>query len=103
LGWYGQVVTVRHQRFALFDVTFAGVALPGATIGCWEDARGQPQWVARVLTRLGPMAENGELTGRTADGRILSGMALVADQQVGSGSRRETLVIFHGSGTLNGL
>ena len=96
-------MTQRHQRFALHDVTFAGVPLPGATMDCWQDSRGQPQWVARVLTRLCPDVEDGELSGRTADGRTLSGRALIADQQVGPGSRRETLIVFHGSGTLNGL
>jgi hypothetical protein len=96
-------VTQRHQRFALLDVTFAGVPLPSATVDCWHDTRGDPQWQARVLTRGGPIAEVGELAGRTADGRMLSGHALVADQQVGPGSRRETLVVFHGSGTLNGF
>jgi hypothetical protein len=97
------VVTLRHQRFALLDVTFAGVALPSATLDCWQDSRGQPQWLARVLTRLCPIVQDGELSGRIADGRALSGHALVADQQVGPGSRRETLVVFHGAGTLRGL
>jgi hypothetical protein len=97
------VVTRRHQRFALFDVTFAGVSLPGATMDCWQDDGGQPQWLARVLTRLCPAVEDGELFGRTADGRTLSGHAVVADQQVGPGSRRETLVVFHGSGPLHGF
>jgi len=96
-------VTRRHQRFALFDVTFAGVSLPGATVDCWQDDGGQPQWSARVLTRVCPVVEDGELAGRTADGRTLSGQAVVADQQVGPGSRRETLVVFHGSGTLHGF
>jgi hypothetical protein len=97
------VVTRKHERFALFDVTFAGVALPGATMDCWQDDGGQPQWVARVLTRLSPSVDDGELAGRTADGRILSGRAVVADQQVGPGSKRETLIVFHGSGTLHGF
>jgi len=103
MGWYRQGVTLRHQRFALFDATFAGVSLPGATMDCWQDSRGQPQWVARVLTRLCPVVEDGELSGHTADGRALSGHALVADQQVGPSSRRETLIVFHGSGTLHGF
>jgi hypothetical protein len=96
-------VVQRHQRFPLFDVTLAGVKLPGATMDCWEDSRGEPQWVARVLTRLGPTVDDGELTGRTADGRILTGHVVVADRLVGPGSRRETLVVLHGSGTLHGL
>jgi hypothetical protein len=96
-------MTQRHQRFALHDVTFAGVPLPSATVDCWQDTRGEPQWQARVLTRTGPIADDGELTGSLADGRVLSGHALVADQQVGPGSRRETLVVFHGAGALRGL
>ena len=103
MRWYRHAVTLKHERFALFDVTFAGVSLPAATMDCWQDTRGQPQWLARVLTRLCPMVADGELSGRTASGRTLSGHALVADQQVGPGSRRETLVVFHGSGTLHGF
>jgi hypothetical protein len=96
-------VTQRHQRFALHDVTFAGVSLPGATLDYWQDTRGQVQWLARVLTRLCPMVPDGELTGHTADGRMLSGHVLVAEPLVGPVSRRETLVVFHGSGTLHGF
>lgn len=84
-------------------MTFAGVPLPGATIDCWQDSQGRPQWLARVLTRAQPTVEDGELSGRTADGRTLSGHALIADQQVGPGGRRETLIVFHGSGTLRGF
>ena len=93
----------RHRRFALLDVTFEGASLPSATIDCWEDAAGQSQWSARVVTRTGPILDEGELTGRTADGRAISGHALVAGRQVGAGGRRETLVEFHGSGDLRGL
>ncbi len=93
----------RHVRFALLDVTFAGGALPSATIDCWEDAAGHSQWSARVVTRSGPALDEGELTGRTADGRAIRGHVLVAGRQVGAGGRRETLVEFHGSGDLHGL
>ena len=93
----------RHLRFALRDVTFAGTSLPGATIDCWEDAAGHTQWSARVVTRTGPMLDEGELAGKTADGRTLTGHALVADRQIGAGGRRETLIEFHGSGDLHGL
>ncbi|OGO54689.1 MAG: hypothetical protein A2V85_01715 [Chloroflexi bacterium RBG_16_72_14] len=92
----------RHERFSLHDVTFAGVSLPSATVDCWDDASGRSQWQARALTRACPEVEEGELAGHTADGRALSGHARVADQQVGPGSRRETLVVFHGAGTLHG-
>lgn len=84
-------------------MTFAGVGLPGATLDCWQDASGRPQWLARVLTRSCPVVEDGELSGTLPDGRSLSGHALVADHQVGPGSRRETLVVFHGAGTLHGF
>jgi hypothetical protein len=70
---------------------------------CWEDGAGHAQWSARVVTRTGPILDEGELAGRTADGRLVSGHALVADRQVGAGGRRETLVEFHGSGSLRGL
>jgi hypothetical protein len=102
-GVYRWFVALKHDRFALLEVTFAGVSLPSATVDCWEDARGQPQWLARVLTRSSPTVEAGELSGHTADGRTLSGHALVADQQVGPGSRRETIIVFHGNGALRGL
>lgn len=93
----------RHQRFALLDVTFEGASLPSATIDCWEDAAGNTQWSARVVTRTGPSLDEGELCGRTADGRSITGHVLVAGRQVGAGGRRETLVEFHGSGDLHGL
>lgn len=94
-------MTSKHTRFALHDVTFAGVALPGATVDCWSDALGQPQWSARVVARSCPADEAGQLTGQTKDGRALSGHVLVADRQIGPGGRRETLVVFHGTGVLS--
>jgi hypothetical protein len=100
---YRGEVTTRHVRFALRDVTFGGVNLPGATVDCWDDDKGHSQWSARIVTRIGPAIDEGELTGRTADGRSLSGYAIVADRQVGAGGRRETLVELHGSGDLHGL
>lgn len=95
-------MTRQHQRFALRDVTFAGIPLPGATMDSWQDDRGGAQWSARVVTRVAVLDE-GELTGRTADGRVVSGHALVADRQIGPGGRRETLVVFHGLGDLKNL
>jgi hypothetical protein len=102
VGCTVSVVASRHERFSLHDVTFAGVSLPSATVDCWDDASGRSQWQARALTRACPEVEEGELAGHTADGRALSGHARVADQQVGPGSRRETLVVFHGAGPLHG-
>jgi hypothetical protein len=93
----------RHQRFALREVTFAGVALPGATVDCWHDADGHAQWSARLVTRLNVGSDSGELAGRTADGRLISGRALVADRQVGPKGKHEVLVVFHGSGVLHGF
>ncbi len=103
MWWYRGDVAPRHLRFALRDVTFAGVAVPGATMDCWQDANGQAQWSVRVVTRSMPPVDDGELVGRTADGRIVSGHVLVADRQVGLSGRREMLVVFHGSGHLSGL
>ena len=100
---YRGVVTTRHERFALHDVTFDGAAMPGATIDCWHDTGGRAQWSARVVARPGPTIDEGELSGRTADGRHVSGHALVADRQVGPGGRRDVLLVFHGSGTLTYL
>jgi hypothetical protein len=82
-------------------VTFAGVSMPGATIDWWEDTRGSPQWSARVVTRSGPLVDDGELRGRTGDGRIVTGHVVVADRQDGPGGRREVLVVFHGAGSLD--
>jgi hypothetical protein len=96
-------VVHHHRRFALFDVTFAGRPLPGATIDSWEDDAGQPHWIARVVMRTGPIAEDGELAGRMKNGGAMSGNVVVADRQGDSGGRRETVVQFHGSGQLTGL
>ena len=96
-------MTTRHLRFAIHDVTFGGISLPGATVDCWDDSGGASRWSARIVTRVGPAIDEGELTGTTADGRALSGHAVVADRQVGAGGRRETLVELHGSGELRGL
>ncbi len=94
------MVARRHTRFALRDVTFAGVHLPGATIDAWEDASGRKQWSARLVTRLAIAVESGELAGHTADGRVVTGQVVVADRQVASGGRAEALIEFHGSGEL---
>jgi hypothetical protein len=96
-------VVRRHTRFALRDVTYAGIQLPGATMDCWEDADGHAQWTARVVTRLGELLDEGELIGSTADGRVVTGHVLLASRQMGPAGRRETLVEFHGSGHLHGL
>ena len=77
--------------------------MPGATIDRWQDDFGRARWSARLVTRAGPMVDEGELAGRTVDGRLVSGHALVADRQVGATGRREVLVVFHGSGNLVGL
>ncbi len=103
MGWYRSSVALRHHRFALHDVTFAGVSLPGATMDCWDDPDGRRQWLARVVTRVCPEVEDGELSGHIADGRTVSGHALIADQQVGPHGRREILVVFHGAGPLHGF
>jgi hypothetical protein len=94
-------MTTRHLRFAIHDVTFGGAAMPGATIDQWHDGGGNAQWSARLVTRPGVMVDEGELSGRTKDGRMVSGHALVSDRQVGPGGRRDILVVFHGAGVLS--
>ena len=91
-----------HQRFALRDVTFAGSEMPGATVDRWEQA-GAARWSVRLVTRHPPSVDVGELVGRTSDGRIVSGQAVVAGREAGGSARREVLVVFHGSGPLHGL
>jgi hypothetical protein len=93
-------MNTRHLRFAIHDVTFGGAAMPGATIDQWHDVGGNAQWSARLVTRPGAMVDEGELSGRTKDGRVVSGHALVSDRQVGPGGRRDILVVFHGDGAL---
>jgi len=78
-------MNTRHLRFAIHDVTFGGAAMPGATIDQWHDVGGNAQWSARLVTRPGAMVDEGELSGRTKDGRFVSGHALVSDRQVGPG------------------
>lgn len=90
-----------HHRFALLDVTFAGVALPSATMDIWEDDRGVSRWSARALMPAAQVAESGRLSGRTKDGRLFSGDVEVANRQMGPGGPRgQTLVELHGSGPL---
>jgi FtsP/CotA-like multicopper oxidase with cupredoxin domain len=96
-------VARRHLRFALKQVTFAGLSMPGATLDCWDDDNGRSQWSARVVTRSNPEADEGEFVGVMADGRVVTGHVTVGGRQIGPGGRRETLVEFHGSGDLHGL
>ncbi|HYU49749.1 MAG TPA: hypothetical protein VEO91_07485 [Candidatus Limnocylindria bacterium] len=93
----------KHRRFALLDVTYDGAPLPGATMDWWEDERGQTQWTARALMPFGTGQDEGELAGKTKDGRTLSGHVLVGSRQMGPSGPRQTLVEFHGSGDLHGL
>ena len=93
-------MATRHQRFALRDVTFAGLEMPGATLDRWE-VPGGARWSARLVTRRPPPCDAGELVGRTLDGRLVSGHAVVADRQPAEG--RAELVVFQGTGDLDGL
>jgi hypothetical protein len=98
-----ETVAHHHRRFAILDVTFAGQPLPGATVDCWVDDSGQARWIARVVARQGPTADEGELSGRTSRGGVISGQVRVVQRQAGPSGRRETLCEFHGSGELTGL
>ncbi|HEV8545824.1 MAG TPA: hypothetical protein VGQ64_06000 [Candidatus Limnocylindrales bacterium] len=94
----------KHLRFALHDVTFAGVPLPSATMDLWQDDHGVNRWSVRALMPVAQQAEVGRLTGRTKDGRSVSGDVDVANRQMGpSGPRGQTLVELHGAGPLEGL
>ncbi len=93
-----------HQRFALLDVTFGGVALPSATLDLWTADTGIDHWSARALLPPGHVAETGVLTGKLKDGRVVSGNVTVANRQAGpAGPRGQTLVELHGSGVLDGI
>jgi hypothetical protein len=94
---------LNNRRFALRGVTYDGVAMPGATVDCWQDAQGRSQWSARLVTRSTPAVAAGELAGQTIDGRAISGHVVMADHTTPPGSRRETLVVFYGSGSLHEL
>jgi hypothetical protein len=94
-------VPTSHRRFALLDVTFAGVPLPSATMDVWEDDRGVSRWSARALMPATQTAASGRLEGRMNDGRLVSGDVEIANRQVGpAGPRGQTLVELHGSGPL---
>jgi hypothetical protein len=101
MDWYRGGVTRRHYRFALQDVMFAGTKLPGATIDRWEDDRGDAQWSARVVARLTTLPDQGELSGRTNDGRVVTGHVVIGERHTAEGGRRETLIEFHGQGALS--
>jgi hypothetical protein len=97
-------VPTHHRRFALHDVTFDGTALPSATVDLWEDDGGVSRWSVRALMPQSQQAERGRLTGRTKDGREVSGEVEVANRQAGPGGPRgQTLVELHGTATLEGL
>ena len=85
-------------------MTFAGAALPSATMDVWTDESGIARWSARALMPATQVAESGRLDGRLKDGRMVSGMVTVANRQVGPGGPRgQTLVELHGSGPLDGI
>ena len=83
---------------------FAGHPLPSATMDLWEDDGGTTRWSARALMPAAQVVESGRLTGRTKDGRQISGEVDVANRQMGPGGPRgQTLVELHGSGELQGM
>jgi hypothetical protein len=96
-------VAVRHQRFALREVTFGGVPLPGATMDCWRDAAGISRWAARIVARTVPAATRGLLVGTRSDGSVVSGEVVVGGTHDAGGSRRETMIELHGEGPLHGV
>ena len=71
-------MTTRHRRFAIHDVTFGGVSLPGATVDCWDDSDGHSRWSARIVTRVGPDRAYSELERGIAD--LLTAQVAIALQ-----------------------
>jgi hypothetical protein len=89
-----------RRRFALRGVVIAGVALPNATLDCWEDVHGGTHWSVRVLAR--PPLANGRFAGLTPDGRLVSGDVRVVGEMAGPG-RMNTLFELLGLGPLDSL
>ena len=85
-----------HRRFALSEVTFDGETVGGATIDAWQNAAGAACWSARVLMPLADDQRSGTLTGRTRDGRIVSGNVSLGGSGAGPRTRGAVLVEWHG-------
>ena len=90
----------KHRRFELLDVCLGEIPIGSCTIDLWEDDQGAEQWAARVLMKTGHGSTEGILTGRTRDGRSLSGPARFAAEQPGPRGGRTVLVELHGLGPL---
>ena len=93
----------RHLRFALKQVTFAGVSMPGATLDCWDDDQGRFNGPRASSPARNPPEDEGEFVGVLADGRTVTGYVTVGGRRIEPAADPETLVEFHGSGDLHGL
>jgi hypothetical protein len=93
-------VAARHERFALRDVTFGSVVMPGATLDCWLDSGGISRWSVRILARSIPAEQRGILVGTRTDGRVVRGEVVIGRTHDGGGNRRETMLELHGEGPL---
>jgi len=90
----------RHRRFELLEATLGDAPIGSCTIDLWDDDGGNEQWAARVLMKTGHGSTEGILSGRTRDGRFLSGQARFATDQQGPRGGRSVLVELHGLGPL---
>ncbi len=89
-----------HRRFALFDVTYAGQPMPGATVDTWLDDRDRSWWIARVTSPACPIA-GGLLRGRTANGDRVCGRVDAVDDQPGAAAHRHRVCELRGHGLLD--
>lgn len=90
----------RHERFALTDVSYAGVAIGSATVDVWESSAGAVVWCARVLVAIGDLPTNGPFAGMMRDGRLRSGQCHVGNGVLGPMSRSKQIVELLGEGSL---
>ncbi len=89
-----------HRRFALFDVTYAGQPMPGATVDTWLDDRDRSWWIARVTSPACPIA-GGLLRGRTASGDRVCARVDAVDDQPGAAAHRHRVCELRGHGRLD--
>ena len=93
-------MTRRHLRFALHDVTLAGVPVGGATVDAWEDAGAAQRWSARLLIPVAHPHRDGLLAGTNLAGHRMSGEVHLGETTTGPRRGRDLLVEFHGDGPL---
>jgi hypothetical protein len=86
-----------HRRFALKDVTLAGLPVGGATVDAWRDSENTMHWSARVVVPAAHPVAHGRLEGAMPDGRRLGGEATLVGVTAGPRSRAQVLAEFRGT------